>query len=258
MNKNKLLDKLFLIIVSVQTILMGILFVVQVLRIYFGNEATFTREICGEYILQILPVIIIWIIVIIVSYFYFYKRNISSKEVAKITNITKLKNLENICPEYSEELKNEYNLLNKEKKKRKIFLIINFVVLLICSIMGLCYLLNTKHFKSSGDLTKQAIDMSVHLLPWAIISFGVLIGYAIYEEYSAKKSIEIIKGIIKSNGKKENFYYENKGEKNNILIARISITSIAVILIIVGVINGGAYDVLQKAINICTECIGLG
>ena len=33
---------------------------------------------------------------------------------------------------------------------------------------------------------------------------------------------------------------------------------LALILIAVGVANGGARDVLVKAVNICTECIGLG
>lgn len=40
------------------------------------------------------------------------------------------------------------------------------------------------------------------------------------------------------------------------LRALIFCTAIAFILL--GVMNGGAYDVLVKAINICTECIGLG
>ena len=39
---------------------------------------------------------------------------------------------------------------------------------------------------------------------------------------------------------------------------RIAVVSVAAILIIVGVTNGGAEDVLKKAIAICTECIGLG
>ena len=41
-------------------------------------------------------------------------------------------------------------------------------------------------------------------------------------------------------------------------IARIVIVSLAVLFIVLGVMNGGARDVLVKAINICTECIGLG
>jgi len=32
----------------------------------------------------------------------------------------------------------------------------------------------------------------------------------------------------------------------------------ALAFIVIGMLNGGLYDVLVKAINICTECIGLG
>ena len=32
----------------------------------------------------------------------------------------------------------------------------------------------------------------------------------------------------------------------------------AAVLIVLGVLNGGAQDVLAKAIKICSECIGLG
>ena len=89
MNKNKKTNKLFLIIVSIQTILMGILFIMQVLRIYYGNKATFTREICSEYILQILPVILIWVLLVIGSYVYCSMNNYKEKEVAKLTNKSK-------------------------------------------------------------------------------------------------------------------------------------------------------------------------
>lgn len=33
--------------------------------------------------------------------------------------------------------------------------------------------------------------------------------------------------------------------------------AVAVVLIVLGVMNGGALDVLAKAIKICSECIGL-
>lgn len=258
MNKSKLIDKLFLIIVSAQTILMSILFIVQILRIYYGNNATFTREICKEYLLQILPVIIIWIIVIIAGFINSYIKQHPNKNIAKITNITKLNNLEQICPIFDGELKEEYSLLNKESKKRRIALYVNIVISILCSIMGLCYLLNVKHFKSDGNLTEQAVQMFIHLIPWAIITFISMIGYTLYEEYSAKKSIEIIKIIIKNKGKKNNDLKYDKRKNLIIKIARLSITVIAIAFIIHGFYNGGADDVLQKAINICTECIGLG
>lgn len=39
---------------------------------------------------------------------------------------------------------------------------------------------------------------------------------------------------------------------------RILLYAVALLLIAAGILNGGMRDVLIKAINICTECIGLG
>jgi len=39
---------------------------------------------------------------------------------------------------------------------------------------------------------------------------------------------------------------------------RIALLVAAAALIILGILNGSMKDVLMKAINICTECIGLG
>ena len=44
----------------------------------------------------------------------------------------------------------------------------------------------------------------------------------------------------------------------NVFAARIAILCLGALFIILGVMNGGSRDVLIKAINICTECIGLG
>ena len=307
---------------------MGVIFIIQVLRIYYGNEATFTREICGRFLLQMLPIIILWIVTVVASYIYFKIKKNPKKNFAKITYAAKLKNLEAMCPYVEEQYelnkkskidflkisiihlsiigsffirfwvglfiifivvifflimkKNPYLILYKdiiemkkyeedcpiikksefldvlkEKRKREVAMIINIVVLCICAIMSLGYLLNVKHFDSSGDLTKQAIDMGIHLLPWVIIAFGSMIGTTIYEEISSKKSIELVKLVIKNNGKKEAVKYENKNTKT-LNIIRGVLVGVALILIVVGIFDGGAADVLQKAINICTECIGLG
>ncbi len=41
-------------------------------------------------------------------------------------------------------------------------------------------------------------------------------------------------------------------------IVRLCLLALAIVLIVPGIINGGLYDVFVKAVNICTECIGLG
>ena len=51
-------------------------------------------------------------------------------------------------------------------------------------------------------------------------------------------------------------YLEKEMPKKNLL--RGVIIALAVLLIVLGIANGGLWDVLVKAINICTECIGLG
>ena len=51
---------------------------------------------------------------------------------------------------------------------------------------------------------------------------------------------------------------EEAGEAFPASALRIGLYLLAAMLIVLGVMNGGLYDVLVKAINICTECIGLG
>ena len=41
-------------------------------------------------------------------------------------------------------------------------------------------------------------------------------------------------------------------------IARIAVLVVAAIFVIAGILNGSMEDMLIKAVNICTECVGLG
>lgn len=256
MKKSNKLDKVFLLVTSFQTFILGIVFIIQILRIYYGNDKTFTREICGQYILEILPVIILWILIIIGAFIYFNITNFKYKNISKISNVTKLSNLERICPDID-----DIEVLNKLKsinKKNKIAGIIVIVITVISSVMGLGYLLNIKHFDPTGDLSNQAIEMSLHLMPWVIISFSAFIGYSFYKEFNAKLSCDILREVIMISGKVKKEEVESKKRNLIINIAKIGILIVAVVFIVIGISNGGAEDTLQKAINICTECIGLG
>ena len=50
----------------------------------------------------------------------------------------------------------------------------------------------------------------------------------------------------------------NTTTNKNAKITKLIILGIAVITLVLGAIFGGYADVLTKAVNICTECIGLG
>lgn len=53
-------------------------------------------------------------------------------------------------------------------------------------------------------------------------------------------------------------FYDREMSAHGKNILRTVIICAAVLLILLGITNGGLWDVLVKAINICTECIGLG
>ncbi len=57
--------------------------------------------------------------------------------------------------------------------------------------------------------------------------------------------------------KKENKPHK-KGKRVGVTLLRIALAAAGVALVVLGIFNGGMEDVLLKAINICTQCIGLG
>ena len=103
----------------------------------------------------------------------------------------------------------------------------------IAGIAILAYVLAPILSKSAFSLTQTGIYALVFVFAALIAaSFAV---YAVLKRYIPEK----VNGIL-------------------LWTTRIAVGVIAVTFIIVGAVNGGANDVLIKAINICTECIGLG
>jgi len=62
-------------------------------------------------------------------------------------------------------------------------------------------------------------------------------------------------GIVNSQGLKR---AAQAGPGRSVRLLRAALLLAAAVFIILGAYNGGARDVLYKAINICTECVGLG
>jgi len=72
--------------------------------------------------------------------------------------------------------------------------------------------------------------------------------------------VSIALGVKPKTGKalKNTVRMKPQAEPKHVNTIRTVVIIAAVILIIAGILNGGALDVLVKAINICTECVGLG
>ena len=92
----------------------------------------------------------------------------------------------------------------------------------------------------------------VHVAPWAAVALAVVFVTLWISDASCAREAEALKGLPAVTPAPE------KEKAFPVGGLRIALYAAAVVFIVLGVMNGGLYDVLVKAINICTECIGLG
>ena len=121
-----------------------------------------------------------------------------------------------------------------------------------CADMAGRFLLDWSNF-ASRDLEVVVRQMAIETFPWIGAAFLLLMAAEQGSFRLLKKELELRKNAPKR--KPDAPAPEKMAGKN---VVRVVIAAAAVALITLGVMNGGMFDVLVKAINICTECIGLG
>lgn len=126
------------------------------------------------------------------------------------------------------------------------------VVILLCSLPCLLYLLNGAHF-TSWQLETVMGDMVRHIAPWVLMAFLTAIMASLLCQRSFEREIRLLQGSDRSESAAQPSVTESSAGR-----IRVVLYLLAVAFIVLGVLNGGLRDVLVKAINICTECIGLG
>lgn len=140
--------------------------------------------------------------------------------------------------------------LRKNRNRDKI---ITLAVLAVCSIVFLCYGCNGDNFHQSqinASMTKASIILFVCMA----VPFGLALANAYRTKASLNKEIELVKQIPAG----ETVAQVKPSSKNWGVILRWVLVAVAVAILIYGFCTGGTADVLTKAKNICTECVGLG
>lgn len=95
------------------------------------------------------------------------------------------------------------------------------------------------------------------LLPCLALPFA----YSVFAYYRNNKSIERQIELIKQLPSAEASADEETTapiKDKKIVILRYALLTAGIAVMIYGLTTGGVADVLTKAVNICTECIGLG
>ncbi len=258
MTKEKLIgfQRILGILLSVSVILAGICFISGCLSIYFAPEGDviYSREIVKNTFDSIdIPIYIcIGLTVLsIVSEFVcptHEKKGKSQKNNKAI--MEKLSESRDISKADS----NVYQAIANERSRRKKHSLISAILTAIGALVFLVYALNSNNYHQS-EITHSMIKAMWVLLPCFMIPFGYGIFTAYFKEKSYKKEIELLKTLSPEKGKgSENTASSTKNQS----VARTVILVAAIISMVCGAFMGGAGDVLTKAVNICTECIGLG
>lgn len=267
MEKSEKFRLIYSIFLGVFTVAVGIAIICVAADIYYsgkGTEVIYSRAIVGERLTALaIPLIFLIAAVIFGAIFPLYKVKASRPPEDTLGKLAER------LPQSGEG--EEFSAAQAAYKKanliRLVAWLIALAVVLASAIAVLCYLVDTSHFKSE-DITEDIFSMVANMLPWLAAAFAACIAATVISGIFATKQISSAKTMIKTGDKAS---VKQKSEpafitKIKDIIAKPAFTwavrgaifVIAVVFIIVGIVNGGAHDVLVKAINICTECIGLG
>ena len=150
--------------------------------------------------------------------------------------------------------------MKKERTKQRRLLMIGCLVFTACMAPVLVYLCSEAHFPE-GDLERMIRGLAAVLIPWTALGFGGLTVCSVLQERSIRREFEAAQARLKEESLAgSNVERKPKAEKANrkLGLVRTILLLAALVFILVGVWNGGARDVLYKAVKICTECVGLG
>ncbi len=130
-------------------------------------------------------------------------------------------------------------------------------IIAIATVIGLVYALNFGNFTADHDAS--VLRACLLILPLAFLGIGIATAYVLIESASLDRRIALVKSAMATGSRAADAEACEKASRPGLTIGiRIAVAALAIVFIVLGIFNGGMADVLSKAINICTECIGLG
>lgn len=252
--KNKttaLILRIFGIVLSVSIILAGICFIAGCLSIYYSGKDPYSRQAVADTFASIcIPVYVCIALTIIGFILEFALPLVEEKKTnARVPHMLRraLLDRKDITAADAELI----NKIKKEEKKRYTHALIRTILLIAGCGVFLAYALNPVNFHSR-EINSSMIKAMWVLIPCLAVPFAYSVFTAYYGAKSIDREIELIKQLPASSG--ERARRSDLGSN----IARAVILCVGIAILVYGLISGGTADVLTKAVNICTECIGLG
>ena len=146
--------------------------------------------------------------------------------------------------------------IDAEKRQRRSLCILSAALLAVGSVIFLVFACNGNNW---GGNSTPVMVTAMYLM---IGCLSIPLAFTIYTAYFNRKSLEREIALMKQANAQASMKAEATQKKpcNRFLMPGIQITMLLVglALVILGVCNQGTADILNKAVAICTECVGLG
>lgn len=251
------LHRIYSILLSIVIVISGICLIAACIGIYKSGAHPFSRQAVSDafagisfpvYLCLIMTILGFIIDVIIPTKYTAPKNKMPYSQIVK--RMYEKKDLskcdETVC-----------NAIGKEQKKRRLHSTVRTVIMCLAGTIFLVYALNTHNFHQS-DINGSMLKAMCVLIPCLTVTFCYTLFTVYYNEQSLKKEFELIKQLPASGNKAEACAKPEFFSEQRLVVIRFAVLIIALSILIYGFINSGTVDVLTKAVNICTECIGLG
>ncbi|MBE6586746.1 MAG: hypothetical protein E7645_09580 [Ruminococcaceae bacterium] len=250
------------ILQSLLLVILGVCLILACLQIYDGGKGTFSREaVVAQFktLTLLIPGILCLVGILAGMVFSLIFPRTPKKPKGDMHPADAIKKLfpkldRDTCPA-------RLVLLMKSEFAHRILLRTTAGILcVILSVPFIVHLCDPSSFDDIGaGLTQDILGMMMFVLPAAALGLGMWIVAVFGCHASYKRELSALKEAIKAapyKGKPVSAPIKACPQK--IWIVRGCVFAAAITLIVLGIFNDGMNDVLQKAIRICTECIGLG
>lgn len=248
------------IALSVLLIVTGVLLMISCVNIYRIGPRPFTTEnISNAFDKIAIPVFITVGAVAVGAILQLVLPNDKKKPRASIDKKATISKLEKkISLAYCSQ--ETVECLENIKKKQTLLTIAVSALCIAAAIPTLFFALNKNSY--TADYNASVKHVCVMILPWLLVVCGLLIAYSYIEEMLLTKRLSLTKEAMAQS--KGHFPVDEQNCKKcncqakKIWLIRAIVLVVTIGILAVGIFGDGMADVLAKAVNICTECIGLG
>ena len=270
-----LLRKVYAFILSVLLVALSLALAISCILIYTSGPRPFTRDIVGKYLTALVIPIILTVAAVLGGFILWLALPPEEKKIkAKVSSKVTLSRLhKKLCGTNAS--KTLLEAIAKEQRKRRFLLTVNTALYVFCSLSSVIYFLVPSNFNDfSADTANTSVIKGVL---FAFINLALPLAMSLVLSFlfpkSYEKEISLVKDALSKKeeapvteegaspascpiGKVASFFQKNENKLT--LWTKYGVLLLAAALFIAGIVMGGSSEVVQKAIKICTECIGLG